>query len=63
MQDDGPLDKGQEGCYANWKRICKVLLRNDYWCRGLSFGMHKSGAYEKYRKIMKKRRAQWGIMD
>lgn len=62
MQDDGPLEKGQEGCHANWKRICKVLLRNDYWCRGLSFGMHKSGAYEKYRKIMKKRRVEWGIM-
>jgi predicted phosphoadenosine phosphosulfate sulfurtransferase len=59
MQDDGPIDKGS----ANWKRICKVLLRNDYWCRGLSFSMHKSGAYEKYRKLMKKRRAKWGIFE
>jgi len=45
----------------SWRRICKVLLRNDYWCRGLSFGMTKSHAYEKYLKIMKKRRQQWGI--
>ncbi len=22
----------------SWRRICKVLLRNDYWCTGLSFG-------------------------
>jgi predicted phosphoadenosine phosphosulfate sulfurtransferase len=61
MQDDGPLKKGDDGCHANWKRICKVLLRNDYWCKGLSFSQHRSGAYEKYRKIMKKRRVLWGI--
>ena len=46
----------------SWTRICKVLLRNDYWCKGLSFSQHKSGAYEKYRKIMEKRRAQWKII-
>jgi len=63
MRDDGPVEQGTEPCHANWKRICKVLLRNDYWCRGLSFGMHKSGAYERYRRIMKRRRAQWGIME
>jgi len=57
IYDDGPLDKG----YANWKRICKALLRNDYWCKGLSFSQHKSTAYSKYLKIMKKRRNQWGI--
>lgn len=22
----------------SWRRVCKVLLRNDYWCIGLSFG-------------------------
>lgn len=21
----------------SWRRICKVLIKNDYWCRGLSF--------------------------
>lgn len=46
----------------SWRRICKALLRNDYWCKGLSFSQHKSTAYEKYKKIMKKRRAQWGIL-
>lgn len=25
----------------SWRRICKVLLKNDYWCRGLSFSMTK----------------------
>ena len=45
----------------SWRRICKVLLRYDYWCKGLSFSQHKSETFERYRKIMAKRRRQWGI--
>ena len=25
----------------SWRRICKVLLKNDYWCKGLSFTQTK----------------------
>jgi len=46
----------------SWRRICKSLLRNDYWCKGLSFSQHKSEAYEKYLKIMKRRRQQWNLI-
>lgn len=46
----------------SWTRICKALLRNDYWCKGLSFSQHKSEAYAKYVKLMKKRRSQWKII-
>jgi predicted phosphoadenosine phosphosulfate sulfurtransferase len=46
----------------SWKRICKALLRNDYWCKGLSFTMTKSAAYEHYKKVMKKRRESWGMI-
>lgn len=45
----------------SWRRICKMLLRNDYWAKGLSFSQHKSEAYERYKKVMKNRRRQWGI--
>ena len=45
----------------SWRRICKALLRNDYWCKGLSFSQTKSEAYERYKKIMKRRREAWGI--
>lgn len=44
----------------SWRRVCKVLLRNDYWCKGLSFSQTKSDAYESYRKMMKNRRKVWG---
>jgi predicted phosphoadenosine phosphosulfate sulfurtransferase len=46
-----------------WRRIVKVILKNDRICKGLSFGQQTSTAtsYEKYKKIMKKRRARWGL--
>lgn len=46
----------------SWTRICKALLRNDYWCKGLSFSQHKTEAFAKYQKLMKKRRAEWGLI-
>ncbi len=58
IPDDGPLDKEA----PSWKRICKALLHNDYWCKGLSFSQHKSGKFEKYRKLMGKRRALWQLI-
>ncbi len=44
----------------SWRRVCKALLRNDYWCKGLSFCQHKSAAYERYLKVMENRRKRWG---
>ncbi len=46
----------------SWRRVCKALLRNDYWCKGLSFTQTKAEAYEKYMKIMKKRRQSWKVL-
>jgi predicted phosphoadenosine phosphosulfate sulfurtransferase len=42
----------------SWKRICKSLLRNDWWCKGLSFTQHKTEAYEKYLKLKKQQREE-----
>jgi predicted phosphoadenosine phosphosulfate sulfurtransferase len=43
----------------SWRRICKSLLRNDYWGKGLGFSQQKSDAYTKYQKLMKARRERW----
>lgn len=51
-------DKGA----PSWTRICKALLRNDYWCKGLSFSQHKTEAFAKYQKLMQRRRAEWGLI-
>lgn len=60
----GIPDEGQANDreIPSWTRIVKALLRNDYWCKGLSFSQHKSGAYEKYQKVMKARRARWNLI-
>lgn len=59
-------DRKQEASkeVPSWRRVCKALIRNDYWCKGLSFTQQKSGltAYDRYKRIMQKRRSQWGIL-
>lgn len=45
-------------CWApSWRRMCKVILRNDYWCKGLGQTQPKSEAYAKYLAIKKSRSA------
>ena len=46
----------------SWTRVVKALLRNDYWCKGLSFSQNKTAAFEKYQKLMKKRRQEWKLI-
>ena len=37
----------------SWRRICKTLLKNDYWCKGLSFGQTKRDMGRQAQTIMK----------
>lgn len=53
--DTGAKDK------PSWRRVCKMLLRNDYWGKTLCFSPTKSASYERYQKIMRRRRERWGI--
>lgn len=32
----------------SYRRLCKVLLRNDWWCKGLGLTQPKSAAYQAY---------------
>ena len=63
IPDQGYYPLEQKGKIPAWRQIAKALLRNDYWCRGLGFGITKSSAYEKYLKLMKKRRNEWKILE
>ncbi len=38
----------------SWRRICKTILKNDFWCKSLSFSQHRSGKHEAYLKRVKK---------
>jgi len=56
IPDDGPLQKGT----PSWRRICKVILSFDVYCKALTFSPpvnHES--YLKHRKRMAARRAEW----
>ncbi|ECG5801068.1 phosphoadenosine phosphosulfate reductase [Salmonella enterica subsp. enterica serovar Poona] len=46
----------------SWRRICKALIKNDFWCRSLSFSPNKPRYYERYLHRMKEQRKMWGIL-
>lgn len=57
---DPKMEAGKK--VPSWRRICKALLRHDYWCKGLSFTQTKSDSYQKYKKMMKIRRETWNLI-
>lgn len=61
--DNIPDDSDLRGKEPSWKLICKTLLRNDYWCKGLDFSPTKTSAYQKYLVMAKKRRKEWNILS
>lgn len=62
IPDEQDKDTGSVDHKPSWRRICKVLLRHDYWCKGLSFSPTKTAAYTNYLKIMDKRRKAWNLI-
>tara|TARA_R110000868_G_scaffold92651_1_gene257003 strand:- start:44 stop:1303 length:1260 start_codon:yes stop_codon:yes gene_type:complete len=61
IPDESPYELEAARKAPSWRRVCKSLLRNDYWGKGLGFSQHKSDAYKSYMELMKRRRSQWGI--
>jgi predicted phosphoadenosine phosphosulfate sulfurtransferase len=46
-------------CWApSWRRMCRVLLRNDYWCKGLGQAQPKSEAWQRFRAMRHARLAK-----
>jgi predicted phosphoadenosine phosphosulfate sulfurtransferase len=61
IPEEAPYELEAKRKAPSWRRVCKSLLRNDYWCKGLGFSQHKSEAYMKYLDLMRRRREQWGL--
>ena len=59
IPDEGDYALEAKRKIPSWRRIVKSLLRNDYWCKGLSFTQHRSEAYDKYLALMRRRKAEW----
>ena len=53
IPDEAPKVLENKMWAPSWRRLCKVLLRNDYWCKGLGLTQPKSDAYGKYLKMKK----------
>lgn len=62
MQDevDPQLEADKEA--PSWRRIAKTILRNDYWCKTLSFAPQKTTAFKKYEQLIKRKREIWKIL-
>ncbi len=56
IPDSAPYELEAIKAAPSWRRICKALLRNDFWAKGLGFSQHKSKAYGQYLDLMKRRR-------
>jgi predicted phosphoadenosine phosphosulfate sulfurtransferase len=59
IPDEAPYEIEARRRAPSWRRIVKSLLRNDYWCKGLTFTQHKSEAYLKYLDLMRRRKTAW----
>jgi len=59
IPEEAPYELEARRKAPSWRRVCKALLRNDYWCKGLGFSQHKSAAYEKYLSLMRRRKEEW----
>lgn len=61
IPDEADYRLEQERKVPSWRRICKSLLRNDYWCKGLAFTQTKSDAYKKYLQLIEKKKNKWQL--
>jgi predicted phosphoadenosine phosphosulfate sulfurtransferase len=57
IPDEGDYDLEIAKKIPSWRRVCKTLLRNDWWCKGIGFTQHKSAAYTQYLELMRRRKA------
>lgn len=58
IPDEAPEDLESKCWVPSWRRMCKVMLRNDYWCKGLGQVQPKSDAYIQFKEIKNKRKIE-----
>lgn len=58
IPDEAERDEEASRSAPSWRRICKALLRHDYWCKGLSFSPQDTASYARYMAMIRKRQGQ-----
>ena len=61
IPDESPLELENKQWVPSWRRMCRVILRNDYWCKGLGQTQPKSDAYWEFKELKKKRKMETEI--
>jgi len=61
IPDEAPDVLEAKRLVPSWRRVCKSLLRNDYWCKGLGFSQQKTAAYSRYLELKKNKRKANGF--
>lgn len=61
IPQEAPLELENKCWVPSWRRMCKVILRNDYWCKGLGQTQPKSEAYGKFKDIQKQRKEKLAL--
>lgn len=51
LPDEAPRVLEEAQWAPSWRRLAKVLLRNDWWCKGLGMSQPKSEAYGDFLKL------------
>lgn len=58
IPDYAPPELEKKYWAPSWRRLCKVLLRNDWWCKGLGMQQPKSEAYGRYLQIKRDKKSE-----
>lgn len=53
IPDEAPHDLEVKQWAPSWRRMCRCIFRNDYYCKGLGQTQPKSEAYGKFKDIKK----------
>ncbi len=61
LPDEQPRDTGSKDV-PSWRRICKCIAKNDYWCKTLCFAPTKTAHYQTYCLMMEQRRKEWKLI-
>ena len=61
IPEEQPGDTGGKDI-PSWRRVCRCLLKNDYWCKSLSFSPTQTETYQRYLKNMKSKRSTWDLI-
>ena len=56
IPDEAPKILEDKQWAPSYRRLCKVILRNDHWCKGLGLTQPKSDAYKRYLTIKKEKK-------